>query len=31
MILIGKDKGPRLAGFIITAGREKILPLLEKY
>ncbi len=30
-ILIGKEKGPRLAGFIITAGKEKILPLLEKY
>ena len=29
-ILIGKEKGPRLAGFIITAGKEKILPLLEK-
>ncbi|MCL2705089.1 MAG: lysine--tRNA ligase [Spirochaetaceae bacterium] len=30
-VLIGKEKGPRLAGFIITAGKNKILPLLEKY
>ncbi len=29
--LIGKEKGPRLAGFIMTAGKEKILPILEKY
>jgi lysyl-tRNA synthetase class 1 len=30
-VLIGKEKGPRLAGFILTAGKNKILPLLEKY
>ncbi len=30
-VLIGKEKGPRLAGFIITAGKDKILPILEKY
>lgn len=28
-ILIGKEKGPRLANFIKTCGREKVLPLLE--
>ncbi|MGM0432372.1 MAG: lysine--tRNA ligase [Spirochaetota bacterium] len=28
-IVIGKDKGPRLAGFIMLCGREKILPLLQ--
>ena len=26
--LIKKDQGPRLAGFILTAGKEKVLPLL---
>lgn len=30
-VLIGKEKGPRLAGFIMAAGKEKILPILEKY
>ena len=30
-VLIGKEKGPRLAGFIMTAGKDKILPILEKY
>lgn len=30
-ILIGRDKGPRLAGFIITAGKAKILPILKAY
>ncbi len=30
-VLIGKAKGPRLAGFIMTAGKDKILPILEKY
>ncbi len=30
-VLIGKEKGPRLSGFILTAGKNKILPLLEKY
>ncbi|MCL2295339.1 MAG: lysine--tRNA ligase [Spirochaetes bacterium] len=30
-VLIGREKGPRLAGFIMTAGKNKILPLLERY
>ncbi len=30
-IIIGKEKGPRLAGFIITAGKNKILPILKQY
>ncbi|HDQ13612.1 MAG TPA: lysine--tRNA ligase [Sediminispirochaeta sp.] len=30
-ILIGKEKGPRLAGFIFTVGREKVLRILERY
>ncbi len=30
-VLIGKDRGPRLANFIKTCGREKILPLFEPY
>ena len=30
-ILIGREKGPRLAGFIFTAGKEKILPILKAY
>ena len=30
-VLIGKEKGPRLAGFIITAGKNKILPLLSRF
>jgi lysyl-tRNA synthetase, class I len=29
-VLIGKEKGPRLAGFILTAGKEKILPILDR-
>lgn len=28
-ILVGKDKGPRLAGFIMLCGKERILPLLR--
>lgn len=28
-ILVGKDKGPRLAGFIMMCGKDKILPLFE--
>ncbi len=28
-ILISKEKGPRLAGFIMLCGKEKILPILE--
>ena len=30
-IIIGKEKGPKLAGFIKTCGKEKILPILERY
>lgn len=30
-ILIDKERGPKLAGFIKTCGKEKILPILAKY
>lgn len=30
-ILIGKSKGPKLAQFMLTCGKDKILPILEKY
>lgn len=30
-ILISKEKGPKLAGFIRTIGRDKVLSLLETY
>lgn len=30
-VLIGKEKGPRLAGFIMTIGKEKIHPILLPY
>ena len=30
-VLIGKEKGPKLAGFIKTVGKEKILEILSKY
>ncbi|MCK5154925.1 MAG: lysine--tRNA ligase [Spirochaetales bacterium] len=30
-VLIGKEKGPRLAGFILTCGKEKILSILGRY
>jgi lysyl-tRNA synthetase class 1 len=30
-ILIDKEMGPRLAGFVLAIGREKILPLLKPY
>jgi lysyl-tRNA synthetase class 1 len=29
--LIGKDQGPRLAGFLKTLGKEKVLSILEPY
>ncbi|MDR1932926.1 MAG: lysine--tRNA ligase [Spirochaetales bacterium] len=29
--LIGKDKGPRLAAFILSAGRERIVEILKGY
>ncbi len=28
-LLISKEKGPRLAGFIMLCGKEKVLPILE--
>lgn len=31
MVLIGKERGPKLAGFIRTCGKEKILPVLGRY
>ncbi len=30
-ILIGKERGPRLANFIHACGKEKILPIMEPY
>ncbi len=30
-VLIGKDRGPRLANFILTAGKEKIINVLRRY
>ncbi len=30
-VLIGKDKGPRLASFILTIGRKRILEILDSY
>ncbi len=30
-VLIGKDKGPRLAGFIMTVGKERVLEILRRY
>ncbi|MFW6387970.1 MAG: lysine--tRNA ligase, partial [bacterium] len=30
-VLIGKDKGPRLAGFLKTLGRETVLDILSPY
>ncbi len=30
-ILIGKPKGPKLAQFMLTCGKDKILPILERY
>ncbi|WP_455381450.1 lysine--tRNA ligase [Salinispira pacifica] len=30
-ILVGRERGPRLAGFILTIGRERVLELLEEY
>ncbi|MDD3791155.1 MAG: lysine--tRNA ligase, partial [Sphaerochaetaceae bacterium] len=31
LVLIGKERGPKLAGFVITCGKEKILPILGRY
>jgi lysyl-tRNA synthetase, class I len=30
-VLLGKEKGPRLAGFILTAGESRILSILKRY
>ncbi len=30
-VLLGKDRGPRLAGFILTVGAERIIPILDRY
>ena len=30
-VLIGREKGPRLAGFLQTIGRERVLQILENY
>ncbi len=30
-VLIGKERGPRLAGFMRTCGREKVIPLLRSF
>ena len=30
-VLLGKDRGPRLAAFILAAGAERILPVLRRY
>ncbi len=30
-VLVGKDHGPRLAGFIFTIGRDRILSILNSY
>jgi len=29
-VLIGKEKGPRLAGFLKTCGKEKVLSILKR-
>ena len=29
-ILINKDKGPKLAPFIVTLGKERVIELLKK-
>lgn len=30
-VLIGKEKGPKLADFIRTCGKDKVLPILQRY
>jgi lysyl-tRNA synthetase class I len=30
-VLVDKDHGPRLAGFIYTIGRDRILSILNSY
>ena len=31
LILIGKERGPKLAGFIKACGKEKVLPIFNRY
>ena len=31
MVLINKEKGPKLAGFLKACGSETILPILKRY
>ena len=30
-VLVGKERGPRLAAFMLTVGRDRILEILRKY
>jgi lysyl-tRNA synthetase, class I len=30
-VLVGKEKGPRLGGFLKTLGRDRVTAILEKY
>ena len=30
-VLVGKEMGPRLAGFLLTIGKERALDLLTGY
>ncbi len=30
-VLIGKERGPRLGGFLITIGRQRLLQILDRY
>jgi lysyl-tRNA synthetase class 1 len=30
-VLVGKERGPRLASFMLTVGRERILEILGAY
>lgn len=30
-VLVGKDQGPRLGGFLKTLGRERVLAIIERY
>ena len=30
-VLVAKEKGPRLAGFIMVVGKDKILNILNRY
>jgi len=30
-VIIGNERGPKLAGFIKTCGKEKLLPIFDRY